>query len=88
MSQAKYARKKPKLEVIQAIQFKGGTNEMHWKESNMDEFQSAEFLQWKYVKSVGKDFCRVEKPRGVATEKKNNILSTLLPLLKMSRQAF
>ena len=54
----------------------------------MDEFQSAEFLKWKYIKSLGKDFCRVEKPRGVATEKKNNILSTLLLLLKMSRRAF
>ena len=61
---------------------------MHWKESNMDEFQSAEFLQRKYVKSPGKDFCRVEKPRGAATEKKNIILSTLFPLLKMSRRAF
>ena len=30
----------------------------------------------------------MEKPREVATEKKNNILSTLLALLKMSRQAF
>ena len=61
---------------------------MHWKESNMDEFKSAEFLQRKYVTSLGKDFCRVEKPRGVATNKKNNILSTLLALLKMSRRAF
>ena len=33
----------------------------------MDEFQSAEFLQRKYVESLGKDFCRVEKLRGVAT---------------------
>ena len=54
----------------------------------MDEFQSAEFLKWKYVKSLGKDLCRVEEPRGDATEKKNNILSTLLLLLKMSRRAF
>ena len=61
---------------------------MHWKESNMYEFQSAEFLQRKYVKFLGKDFCRVEKRCGVATEKKNNILSTLHPLLKMSRQTF
>ena len=30
----------------------------------------------------------MEKPRGVVTEKKNNILSTLLLLLKMSRRAF
>ena len=30
----------------------------------------------------------MEKPRGVATEKKNNILLNLIPLLKMSRRAF
>ena len=81
--QAKYASKKPKLEVIQVVRFERGSNEMRWKESNVDEFQSAEFLQRKYVKSLGKDFCRVKKPRGVATERKSNILLTLLPLLKM-----
>ena len=88
VSQAKYASKKPKLQVMQVIRFERASNEMHWKESNMDEFRSAEFLQRKYVKSLGKEFCRVGKPRGVATEKKNNILPTLLPLLKMFRQAF
>ena len=36
--QAKYASKKPKLEVIQVVQFERGSNEMHWKESNVDEF--------------------------------------------------
>ena len=80
-----YASKKPKLEVIQVVRFERGSNEMHWKESNMDEFQSAEFLQQKYVKILGKDFCRVKKLRGVATERKGNILSTLLSLLKMFR---
>ena len=65
--QAKYTSDKPKLEVIQVVRFERGSNEMHWKQSNMDEFQSAEFLQRKYVESLGKDFCRVEKLRGVAT---------------------
>ena len=65
--QAKYTSDKPKLEVIQVVQFERGSNEMHWKQNNMDEFQSAEFLQRKYVESLGKDFCRVEKLRGVAT---------------------
>ena len=88
VSRAKYASKKPKLWVIQVIQFERGSNEMRWKESNMDEFQSAEFLQWKYGKSLGKDFCGVEKPRGVALKRKSNLLSILLPLLKMFRWAF
>ena len=42
--QAKYASKKPKLELILVVRFERRSNEMHWKESNMHEFQSAEFL--------------------------------------------
>ena len=80
--QAKYASKKPKLEVIQVVQFERGSNEMHWKESNVDEFQSAEFLQRKYVKSLGKRLLQSEKnPWSCHREKKQHFVN-LTPIIK------
>ena len=80
--QAKYASKKPKLEVIQVVRFERGSSEMRWKESNVDEFQSAEFLQRKYVKSLGKRLLQSEKnPWSCHREKKQHFVN-LTPIIK------
>ena len=80
--QAKYASKNSKLEVIQVVRFERGSNEMHWKESNVDKFQSAEFLQRKYVKSLGKDFCRVKKTSWSCHREEKQHFFNLTPIIK------
>ena len=89
VSQAKYASKKPKLEDVQVVMFKRGSDEMFWKTTHAQkDFQSSQFLQKKYIKSLGNDFECAEQARGVSTAKKENIVSTLCPFLQPSRRDF
>ena len=58
------------------------------KKHSQEQFHEAQFLQKKYIKSLGNDFKCSEQPRGVKTTKKEEINSTLCPFLKPSRRQF
>ena len=61
---------------------------MFWKTSHTQEkFYNAQFLQRKLIQSLGNDFQRIEKTRGVSTCKKEDV-TTLCLHLKESRQLF
>ena len=89
VSTAKYAKNKPKLEVIQVVKFVRGSEKMFWKTShNQTDLQSALFLQKKYAKDIGNDFQCNDRTRGVYSEKKENIVKLLCPHMKIQRQTF
>ena len=89
LSQAKYTASKPKFEDIQSVKFDKGSERMFWKRSHtQEEFYIAQFLQRKLIKSLGNDFQQTEKSQGVSTSKKEDIVTTLCPHLKGSRQLF
>ena len=89
VSQGKYKSKKPKLENVHVVMFKRGSNKIFWKtKHSQEQFHEVQFLQKKYIKSLGNDFKCSEQPRGVKTTKKEEINSTLCPFLKPSRRQF
>ena len=62
---------------------------MFWKESHKSEsFKSPNFLQKKYERNIGKDFNRVMPPRGVKSDKKENMMKVLCPLMKERSRSF
>ena len=85
VSQGKYASNKPKLENVQVVLFIRGLTELHWKQSYDD---SAVFLQKKAIKKIHVFFETVEKPRGVNTAKKDNLIKTLIGHLDENRRRF
>ena len=89
VSQGKYARGKPKLEDVQVVLFKRGSDKIFWKSSpSENDFKDSQFLQKKYIKLLGKEFSPAEQPRGVPSAKKEDIVSKLSPFLQPSRCAF
>ena len=89
VSQAKYTASNPKFEDIQSVKFDDGSERISWKTSHMqEEFYTAKFPQRKLIKSLGNNFQRIEKSRVVSTCKKEDIVTTLCPHLKDSRQLF
>ena len=89
VSQSNYTREKPKLEQVQVIKFERGSIKMFWKESHKSEsFKSSNFLQKKYERNIGKDFNRVMPPRGVKSDKKENMMKVLCPLMKERSRSF
>ena len=89
VSQGKYTQGKPKLEDIQVVLFKRGSDKIFWKSSHSEnDFKDSQFLQKKYIKLLGKEFNPAEQPRGVPLAKKEDIISKLSPFLQPSRHAF
>ena len=88
VSQAKYAQHKPKLDLVQIVEFRKGSTKMFWKGSHIEEeFKEAEFLQRKLQNNFGK-FNQKSEPRVVATSKRDEIISKLCPHMKENRREF
>ena len=69
VSQGKYASEKPKLENIQVMMFKRGSEKIFWRtKHSQEQFLEVKFLQ--YIKSLGNDFKCSEQSRGVKLQKK------------------
>ena len=84
-----YTASKPKLENIKSVKFDKGSERIFWKTSHtQEEFKSSQFLQRKLIKSLRNDFQRIEKPRGVSTCKKEDIVTILCPHPKELRELF
>ena len=89
VSQGKYTQGKPKLENVHVISFKRGSDKMFWKCNHSEEdFKDSKFLQLKLVKALGKEFEPATKPRGIAPEKKKDIVTKLTPFLQPTRRVF
>ena len=57
VSQGYYASEKPKLETVQVVMFKRGSYKIFWKtKHSQQQFHEAQFLQRKYIKSLGNYF--------------------------------
>ena len=74
VSQGKYESKKTKLENVHVVMFKRGSNKIFWKtKHSQEQFHEVQFLQKKYIKSLGNYFKCSEQPRGVKTAKKKKL---------------
>lgn len=91
VSQGNYAKNKPRLENVRIVKFYKGSFKIHWK-SDYDEvrFSSAEFLQRKIEKSIKSGFLFPPQcqPRGVNTQKIENIIQVLCPHMEPGKRRF
>ena len=77
--------KKPKLEHVQVVMFKRGSDKIFWNTKHFQEhFHEAQFLHKKCIKSFQDGFKCSEQPCGVKTAKKEEIVSTPALFLKPS----
>ena len=82
VSSTKYTISKPKLEIASAVKFEKGSTKIYWKSSHKNErYSSSEFLQKKAMAKLRVPFAKNTGPRGLNTEKKKNIVDTLVPHL-------
>ena len=91
VSQASYARAKPKLENVRVSYFQRGSYMLHWRTKH-DQIKrhKADFLMRNVGKmmQVGNDFVSRKAPRGVNTAKVENIIKVLCPHMELVKRKF
>ena len=89
VSSGNFALRKPKLATVQICKFERGSEKIFWKTSfDQKDFQKPFSCKKRYSKTLGNDFEKVDRPRGVYPAKKNNIINVLCPFMDIQRRKF